>query len=59
MATVLALVWALTLWLNFLGFSHIWKLALIITYALSGCMLGAFLFFLAKRLWPPTKEPPP
>ena len=59
MALVLAFVWTLTLWLDSIGIQHIWKLALVITYALSGCMLGSFLFYLAKRLWPPPKEPPP
>lgn len=58
MTAVLVLVWAVTLWLEALGSSHIWKFALIITYALSGCMFGALLFFIAKRLWPQSKEPP-
>ena len=58
MSGLLALVWAVTFWLDSMGIQHIWKFAFIVTYALFGCMLGALLFFLAKWLWPPTKEPP-
>ena len=51
MFVVVLIVWVVTFTLEYAGVPHIRKLAVVITIALSACMLGAFLHFIAKRIF--------
>ncbi len=51
MFVALVIIWVATFALEYAGIPHIRKLATILTIALSACMFGAFLHFLAKRIF--------
>jgi len=51
MSVAVTIVWIATFVLEYAGVPHIRKLAVVLTIALSACMLGAFLHFVAKRIF--------
>ncbi len=51
MSIAVATVWIATFALEYSGVPHVRKIAIILTIALSACMFGAFLHFLAKRIF--------